>query len=168
MPAVNRSFRTLDPVADRGAVADLLDRARDYYLLWLGRPPGPAEVDAVFTAGPPGCDPAESDRLGLFLDDDLCGVVELSFGFPEAGDAYLGLMILAPEVRAAGHGAAFHDLVLSRARQRGCARIFLAVLDSNTRGRAFWERMGYRPTGVTRRDDDTGHLLHRLVRTLVP
>jgi GNAT superfamily N-acetyltransferase len=164
MPAL--TIRALDPIADRPALAALLTEAQDYYHLWLGHAPGAAEVEDALTATPPGCDPAQSHRLGLYLDDRLSGVAELSFGYPAPEDAFLGLMILAPRARSAGHGAAFHDHVLTLARARGCPRIYLGVLDANPRGRAFWARMGYTPTGVTRQDAETGHLLHRLVRPL--
>jgi GNAT superfamily N-acetyltransferase len=160
------AIRALAPVADRHAVAALLIQAQDYYHLWLGHPPGEAEVTEALTATPPGCDPAQSHRLGLYLGDRLCGIAELSFGFPVPNAAYLGLMILAPGARSVGHGAAFHAHILALARAKNCAQIFLAVLNANPRGRAFWQRLGYVETGVTRQDAETGHLLHRLVRPL--
>jgi GNAT superfamily N-acetyltransferase len=162
------TLRALDPALDRPALAVLLTEAQDYYLLWLGHPPGEAEVTDVLTSTPPGCDPAISHRLGLFLDERLSGAAELSFGYPAPEDAFLGLMILAPRARSAGHGAAFHDHVMTLAQSRGCPRIYLGVLEANTRGRAFWQRQGYHETGVTRLDAETGHLLHRLVRPLSP
>ena len=158
-------IRALHPQDDRAAVALLLTQAQDYYHLWLGHAPGPAEVDDVFTGTPPGCDPAASQRLGLWRHGALQGVAELSFGFPGPQDAYLGLMILAPQARGQGHGAAFlaHLEALARARS---TQLFLAVLDANPRGAAFWARNGFSPTGVSRQDADTGHSLHRLVKLL--
>lgn len=159
-------IRDLDPLADREAISAVLDEARDYYRLWLGRPPGSAEVEDVLTSAPPGCDPARSRRLGLVLAGRLSGLAELSFGYPAPQDAYLGLMILAPRARGAGHGAAFHMHVLDLARAAGCRMIYLGVLDANPRGRAFWRRQGYAETGVTRWDAETGQLLHRLGRSV--
>ena len=159
-----RLIRPLDPVQDRDAVAALLLQAADYYQLWLGADPGAEQVDEVFTACPPNCDPARSHRLGLFLDEQLAGVAELSFGFPMPEDAYLGLMILAPFARSKGHGSAFMAHVETLAHPS--PRIYLGVLQANTRGHAFWVRLGYGPTGVSRFDDETGHTLHRLVKPL--
>ncbi|NEX47085.1 GNAT family N-acetyltransferase [Pseudotabrizicola algicola] len=156
----------LDPLRDRAAVADLLTRAQDYYHLWLGHPPGPAQVEDVFTAGPPGCDPAASHRLGLWHGDTLAGVAELSFGFPAPPDAYLGLMILAPEARSQGQGATFLAHVESLARAAKARHLYLAVLEANARGAAFWARRGFAPTGLSRHDTGTGHTLHRLVKPL--
>ena len=159
-----RMIRDLDPARDRGAVATFLEEAQDYYRLWLHRAPGEAEVEDIFTSAPPGCDAAQSWRPGLYLDGHLSGVGELSFGWPTAEDAFLGLMILAPRARSAGHGAWFHGQILARARAAGAPRIYLGVLDQNPRAKAFWHRMGYQETGVTRFDEETQHLLHRLCR----
>ena len=159
-----RLIRPLDPTRDRNDVAVLLLQAADYYHLWLGHDPGPEQVDEVFTACPPNCDPARSQRLGLFLDGQLAGVAELSFGFPLPEDAYLGLMILAPAARGHGHGAAFTSHLETLARHS--PRLYLGVLQANARGHAFWARQGFVPTGVSRFDDETGHTLHRLVKPL--
>ena len=159
-----RLIRLLDPVRDRNDVAVLLLQAADYYHLWLGHDPGPKQVDEVFTACPPTCDPARSQRLGLFLDGQLAGVAELSFGFPLPEDAYLGLMILAPAARGHGHGSAFTSHLEALAHP--CPRLYLGVLQANARGHAFWARQGFVPTGVSRFDAETGHTLHRLVKPL--
>ncbi|MDO8885129.1 N-acetyltransferase [Pseudotabrizicola sp.] len=159
-------IRALNSASDRAAVADMLTRAQDYYQLWKGHAPGPVEVDEVFTATPPGCDPAASHRLGLFVDGTLSGVAELSFGFPAPSDAYLGLMILAPQARSQGHGAAFLAQIESLARNAQAQRLYLAVLGANPRGAAFWARMGFVPTGLSRHDAQTGHTIHRLLKAL--
>ncbi len=160
-------IRPLDPVADRADVAVLLSEAQDYYHLWKGRPPAQEELDDVFEGAPPNCDPAESLRLGLYLDGRLSGVAELSFGWPSAGDAYLGLMILAPQARSAGNGARFLAHVAGIVRARGCPALYLAVLEKNLGGRAFWARMGFAPTGVIRETEENG-LSHRIFRLKKP
>ena len=159
------AIRRLDPVADRTAVAAMLAEAADYYDLWLGHAPGAAEVEGVFSAGQPGCDAARSCRLGLY-DGGLVGVAELSFGFPGAMDAYLGLMILSPMARGRGYGAQFLGHIEGLARARDATGLYLGVLERNPRGRAFWERMGFRATGVTRVDAEYGHVVDRLRKVL--
>lgn len=160
-------IRALDPQADRDAVAALLTEAQDYYHLWKGHAPGPEEVEDALTGGPPGTDPAASHRLGLYLGDALSGMAELSFGFPAAGDAYLGLMILAPRARSAGNGAAFLAHVETLARSAGAPILYLAVLEKNRRGRAFWNRMGFTETGVMRETEENG-IAHRIYRLKKP
>jgi len=93
-------------------------------------------------------------------------VAELSYGFPDPSDAYLGLMLLGPWAQGKGHGRSFLAHVEALARKRHAARLFLAVLDVNPRGRAFWEREGFTYTGLSRLDALTGHTTYRLGKTL--
>jgi len=157
-------IRKLHPVDDLAAVAVFLQEAADYWLLAEGAAPDGQAAADFFTDCPPGCDPAASHRLGLFAAGRLSGLAELSFGFPKAGDAYLGLMILAPRLRGAGQGPVLLAEVERLARAAGSPALFLGVIEANPRGRAFWERQGFRPTGVTRQD--ARNVTHRMVKPL--
>jgi GNAT superfamily N-acetyltransferase len=190
------TIRPLDP-AEVPLVAAFYRAAPDYWLLAEGRIDPDRQAAEFFSDCPPGCDPATSERLGLFLADApaqgpglpgasppprgegrgvggpgpgpegrLSGVAELSFGFPQAGDAYLGLMLLGPWAQGRGLGRALLAEVEARARARGAPRLYLAVLEANPRGRAFWAREGFTATGRTGTDAATGHVLHRLVKPL--
>ena len=154
--------------SETALVAQFYREAPDYWLLAEGRVDPPHQAQEFFTDAPPNCDPAQSDRLGLFVDHRLSGVAELSYGFPEASDAYLGLMLLGPWAQGAGHGRTFLGHAETLARKRHVARLYLAVLDANPRGRAFWEREGFKPTGLRVQDKITGHWLERLVKVLLP
>jgi GNAT superfamily N-acetyltransferase len=158
-------IRELFP-SETALVAQFYREAPDYWLLAEGRCDPQAQASDFFTDAPPNCDPVQSDRLGLFLNQRLSGVAELSYGFPEANDAYLGLMLLGPWAQGAGHGQTFLAHAESLARKRHAARLYLAVLDVNPRGRAFWEREGFSDTGLSRLDALTGHTTYRLVKTL--
>lgn len=157
-------IRPLDPIADLDAVADLYARAADYWLLADRRAPDRQKAADFFADCPPQCDPAASHRLGLFQGGRLDGVAELSFGFPLPDDAYLGLMLLDASQRGIGLGAWFLDQVQARAAP--APRLYLAVLQANPRGRAFWERHGFTDTGLSGHDAETGHTLHRMVKPL--
>jgi GNAT superfamily N-acetyltransferase len=163
---VEPQIRALDPATDLAAVDAFYREAQDYWCLADRRPPDLQKAREFFTDGPPGCDPARSHRLGLFVDGTLSGVAELSFGFPQPEDGYLGLMMLAPRLRSAGHGARFLARAEALARAAGCPRLYLAVLQENPRGRAFWESHGFAATGISRADAETGHVIHRLVKAL--
>jgi GNAT superfamily N-acetyltransferase len=158
-------IRELFP-SETGLVAQFYREAPDYWLLAEGRCDPAAQAQDFFTDAPPNCDPAQSDRLGLFLNQRLSGVAEVSYGFPEPSDAYLGLMILGPWAQGGGHGKAFLAHAEALARKRHASRLCLAVLDVNPRGRAFWEREGFKGTGLSRKDAITGHLIERLVKSL--
>ena len=161
-------IRTLDPVADLALVVEFYTAAPEYWVLAEGRCDPREKAAEFFGEGPPGCDPAAGLRLGLFLDGQLAGLAEMFQGFPEPLDAYLGLMVLGPWAQGAGLGRAFLAHVEAQARERAAPVLYLAVLDVNPRGRAFWLREGFRPTGLDRVDADTGHRIERLVKPLVP
>lgn len=161
-------IRTLHPDTDLDHVIQFYSDAPDYWELAEGKTPGPSKAKAFFTDGPPGCDPDASYRLGLFFDDRLSGLAEVSFGFPLDGDAYLGLMMLGQWARGKGHGAAFLSHIETTLRTTGYTKLYLAVMASNPQGRAFWEREGFIATGLSgamtvgRRQQT----LHRLVKPL--
>lgn len=163
---MDQLIRPLDPSADLPLVEEFYTRAADYWLLADRRAPDRQKAQEFFTDCPPNCDPAASHRLGLFVDGALMGLAELSFGWPAAGDAYLGLQILAPEARGRGLGRVLLAEVEARARAAGSPCLYLAVLEANPNGRAFWEREGFEATGVSRDDADTGHRIHRLAKRL--
>ena len=73
-----------------GRVEAFYKDAPDYWIMAEGVAPGRAKAEAFFTDCPPGCDPAASLRWGVFLQQRLPGLVEISFGFPDSDDAYLG------------------------------------------------------------------------------
>ncbi len=158
-------IRELFP-GETALVAQFYREAPDYWLLAEGRCEPQAQASDFFTDAPPNCDPAQSDRLGLFVNQRLSGVAEVSYGFPNPGDAYLGLMLLGPWAQGAGHGRAFLTHVETLARKRHAPRLYLAVLDVNPRGRAFWLREGFTPTGKRGQDKITGHWIERLGKDL--
>ncbi|MDZ4394676.1 GNAT family N-acetyltransferase [Cypionkella sp.] len=161
-------IRELDPIRDLAALTTLQTEAQDYWLLADGHCNPAQKATEFFTDCPPNCDPAQTHRLGLFHDGKLSGIAELSFGFPAPNDAYLGLMLLAPHLRGSGAGPILLAEIESRARAAGSPTLYLAVLEANPRGRAFWQRMGFKPAGVTGHDAETGHTLHRLAKPLRP
>lgn len=158
----------MDAAADLERVIGFYADAPDYWLLAQGVPPGRERAQAFFRDAPPNCDPDASARLGLFMDDRLCGIAELSFGFPGVADAYLGLMILGPWAQGRGIGRGFLAHVEALAREAGVSSLYLGVLEANPRGRAFWERAGFSHTGVSREETVNGirHVTHRLRKAL--
>ena len=138
------TIRRLDPIADRPAVDAFFQDAADYIHIERDADPGPEVTDEFFSDTPPGCDPAQSLRLGLFDRGRLIAIADLAFGYPEASDAYLGLMIVAPSERGSGAGKRLLRHIEAVARARDCKGLFLAVLEANPDGRSFWEREGFR------------------------
>ena len=100
-------IRSLIAKSDLAIVHEFYNKAPDYWHLAEGREPGLQKATDFFTDTPPNCDPKVSLRLGLFLDDRLSGLAELSFGFRTAGDPYLCLTVLGPWARNRRNGRKF-------------------------------------------------------------
>ena len=130
-------IRQLIAESDLATVHEFYALAPDYWRLAEGQEPGLQKARDFFTDTPPNCDPKVSLRLGLFLDNRLSGLAELSFGFPTANAAYLGFMMLGPWVRNRGNGRKFLKYIEECARQTEGEKLFLAVLDINSRWHAF-------------------------------
>lgn len=163
-------IRALNPVADRAVTAGLLARAADYALLETGLPPDARTLDGFFTSSHPAIDPATTRHLGLFQGSALAVIAELAFGFPNPEDAYIGLLLAAPEYRNQGLGVEMLDHLMAIARARQCRRILLAVMGANTGGKRFWRRQGF-ATVLTTDPVLCGqktHIYHRMARDLPP
>ena len=175
-------IRTLDPATDRAVVEAFFVASADYVRLERGAEPTPDLAEDYFTDAPPGSDPAASHRVGLFGGDQdsaasdsaapdsatLIGLAELSFGYPDATSAYIGLMMIVPRARGQGAGQTLLRHLEATARSRGAATLYLAVLDANPRGAAFWQRQGFnlalanRPVTIGTKTQ----LAHRLYKPL--
>ena len=160
-------IRPLNPDTDRLLVDAFFLASADYIRLERGEDPTPLVTEEFFTDAPPGCDPAQSLRLGLF-DPDLIAVAETGFGYPTATDAYLGLMMVHPTARGSGVGVTLLRHLEQAARDRQMHNLYLGVLDANPQGRAFWQREGFtlaladRPITLGQKTQ----LAHRLVKPL--
>lgn len=132
----------LDLERDLDAVEAIYCRAADYLALESGLRPDMA-ARAFFEERPPAGAEAPF-KFGVTGDDGaLIAIGDLAFGYPEAHDAYLGLLLLVPEARGSGLGKAIFGEVKRIAVLGGASRLLVGVLDANTRARAFWERQGF-------------------------
>lgn len=155
-------LRKLDPAKDAVLVARLFLQSADFVRLTEGVDPGPPQVAQFFKGVPPGGDLADSLKLGLFDGPVLLGIADLGYGYPEPDDAYIGLLLFAPEARGQGYGKALLALIEQEARAHGSKRIFAGVVEINAPARAFWLREGYLP--VAHRTLRVGALTHRVDR----
>ncbi len=161
-------IRQLIHQADRAQVTDLFARAADYVRLESGRPPLPDAADDFFTECPPGKTPDDCLHAGLFNGPRLDAMAALSFGYPDASDAYIGLLIVDAAHRRHGFGRQLATQVFTLAQNRGARRMLIAVLDANPKGLAFWSAMGFvhEKTFPPAPDAAVPHLRHRMTRAL--
>jgi GNAT superfamily N-acetyltransferase len=161
-------IRALFPDSDATAVRHLFDRAADYIDLETGELPSDATVADFFAPAPFATEPADTVKLGLFSGGRLDAIADLAFGFPDQGDAFIGLLLIAADRRGHGLGHLFVDHIVDVARARHAPRLFIAVLEANPKARAFWAREGFVPV-LTSPPTQMGrriHIRHRMERRL--
>lgn len=136
--------------ADRDAVRlqRLLERCSDYYELHEGWPT-PADAGEYELNLDPTVVPKTANILVLALegrDGALDGMVQILTDCPEPGIWWVGLLVVAPELRGHGKGSQLVQRALAAAAEAGIRTIQLAVSLKNPRGLKFWERAGFRDT----------------------
>lgn len=150
--------------ADAERVLDLMTRADDYVRLETGRAPDMAFVRESMIEAPPVVRPEDIHCWGYEGPDGaLMGFAASLKGFYEPQDWYMGLLILDPATRGQGLGTRMARFVMDQAQTDGAPVIRIAVLDANTAGRRFWERMGYvHAKSFAAADMKDGHARHVL------
>lgn len=138
-------IRQLVADTDARAVHALYERAADFVVLETGSEPSDTTVAQFFADCLPGADVATSRKLGMFMPSgDIVAIADLAFGYPETDDAYIGLLLIDGSCRGLGLGRVFLEHLTGLARAGNASRLLIALLDENPRGRAFWEREGFR------------------------
>jgi len=135
--------RRLQP-EDAGRLQALFDRCADYALIVDGEPFSPTAGEDVFHSGPPG--KALDDKFVFGLVDvggDIVGLLEGMRDYPEEGIWWIGLLLLAPEVRGQGVGRKLVERFIEYARSQGAESLMLGVVVQNRAARRFWEQVEF-------------------------
>ena len=143
-------FLAADLTAERVADVDveclqpLLARCEDYHQLVYGRPATEDEARRMPLDRPPGLTPEQPHLLALRdMHGRSVGVLEGLRDYPSPGEWYLGVLLLAPEVRGQGRGEAVLRAYVDWMRAEGGRLLRLAAVEQNEAGRRFWARMGF-------------------------
>ena len=140
----------------RGVLPDRLielydpDSARD---LWRRSFAGPKTDRDVFVA----------ERA----DGTIVGVVTMGEDPDHPGIGHVFSLYVAPEAQERGIGTRLLSAAVDRLTSRGFTEASLWVFEANARGRAFYERMGWRADGTSRVEPEYAEPESRLIRSLV-
>ena len=122
-----------------------LERCDDYYELVEGRPAGPRAAFEELTDGPPERVPHDLICLGILsVDSDaLVGAIGALRNHRRPNQWYLGLMLLAPDLRRRRLGSASYQAFERWVVSQGGDSILLAVVEANVRAARFWQSQGF-------------------------
>lgn len=75
----------------------------------------------------------------------LLAAAELLQNHPSAGEWYIGLLLVVPELRRNRIGTRFFDTLLAEMARQGATTVRLIVHQQNVDARRFWEQQGFSP-----------------------
>ena len=142
----------------------------EYFMLVYGAPAPADEARIEFDDRPPDDFPYTRKWMLLFGNDDgnVIGVASIIQDLFVPGVWHVGLFITAAAIHGTGLPRAMYDALEAWMKARGAQWLRLGVVDANTRGAAFWRRLGY--IEVRCRESyvlgPRTHLLHVLVKPL--
>ena len=126
----------------------LFEDCPDFFALTTGLPPGPAEVQSLFTALPQG--KTYDDKYVISLFDplaELIGVMDVVRDYPNRGEWWLGLLLLHPDHRRRGNGRRIVESFVEWVAAAGGNEISLAVKQQNELAYRFWLAAGFHEVG---------------------
>ena len=128
---------------------ELLERCADFEVLVTGSPPHAHAAADLLVEVPP--DHALRDKLviGFWTDQGLTAAIDLLRDFPDPHAWYLGLLVVAPEARAQGLGAAIVAALRDWIVAQGGWTIRLIVQEQNPAAHRFWIRQGFVEVGTS-------------------
>jgi GNAT superfamily N-acetyltransferase len=143
MPAltIHRARSTADE--DLRQLQAVLEGAPGYGVLVEGRPPSPQAASEMMAALPPG--KTQDDKFVLLFRDAgrTIGCADVIRGYPQHHVAYIGLLLFVES--AQGRSWGHHALREIEGLGAGwaCTTLRIAVIESNVRALAFWQREGF-------------------------
>ncbi|MBN9415200.1 hypothetical protein ABS71_16100 [bacterium SCN 62-11] len=122
--------------------AELFAACPDYFQRLHGHGYSQEDVRDFLEGKPP--EVAEKHTWMARLEGQIIGAVDFLRDYPEPGTVYVGLLMVREDRQREGLGARlFEQLeILSQGE-----RFRLAVLEHNAPALAFWQRVGFVPTG---------------------
>ncbi len=129
---------------DLTALQALLESALDFSLLVDGIPPAVDAALSLLHDLPPTKDALDKFVFGFFdADDQLIGVLDCLRAYPDAATWWIGLLLFQPQARGSGMGKKVVDGFMRWVAQQGAACVGLGVVEANTEGLIFWQKLGF-------------------------
>lgn len=122
----------------------LYDQCTDFALVVEGEPFSPTAAQAEFRSIPDGKSLGDKLMFGLINPQgEIVGLLEAVQNYPDETTWWLGLLMLAPELRGQGVGREVLRGFSEYVRMRGGKAMMLGVVEDNRRAYRFWQKMGF-------------------------
>ncbi len=122
----------------------LFEKCADYVLLVDGQAVSPTAAEETLQAAPPGRSLDDKLLYGLLdRNGEIVGLLEGMRHYPDEPTWWIGLLLLAPEVRGHGLGRRLVESFSEYARSEEGQSIMLGVVQENQAAYEFWQRLGF-------------------------
>jgi ribosomal protein S18 acetylase RimI-like enzyme len=126
------------------SVQSLLDQCLDFMLLVDGHAADLKSTEEDFLFVPDGKSPEDKFVYGIFDPQNaLVGLLDTLHGYPDESIWWIGLLLLAPQVRSQGLGQKLVEAFAEYALTSGAQALMLGVVEDNERAYKFWSKMGF-------------------------
>ncbi|WP_185658236.1 GNAT family N-acetyltransferase [Burkholderia sp. Bp8992] len=148
-----------ESASDRANVLRIFTEAPSYTELVAGRLPSTKDVDDFFFGKPVDTEAAQKSVFGFFVEREMIGCADVIRSYPTDDCIWIGLMLLTEANQGRGYGKAALRLLIEMASECGHRAIQLAVVSTNPRASAFWQREGFEEIRRASSPEFTGDLI---------
>ncbi|KWN09206.1 hypothetical protein WM21_27640 [Burkholderia ubonensis] len=148
-----------ESASDRAGVLRVFIESPSYTELVEGRSPSTEDVDDFFFGRPADTDAAQKSVFGFHVGRGMIGCADVIRSYPASDCIWIGLMLFSETHQGQGHGKAALQLLVEIAREWGYRTAQLAVVSTNPRAYAFWQREGFEEIRRTSSPTFTGDLI---------
>lgn len=136
--------------SDETSVDRMLDRLTAYSLAVDGVAKPANGAARILNDVPPGVSLDAKHTFEIMLGNEPVGLADVINGYPSRDVATLGLLAIAEDLHGLGYGSAGYRAVESYVGRNLPVRILRIGVVTTNPVQAFWEKMGFRPTGEVR------------------
>jgi len=129
---------------DAVILQQLFDRCPDYAEIVEGEEVSPTAGEELFQSLPPGGSFSNKLVAGIFhRGGEIGGVLESMKHYPEENIWWIGLLLLAPDMRNQGVGRSILESFIDYSRENGGKSVMLGVVEDNLHAYRFWSNNGF-------------------------
>jgi len=148
-----------ESASDCANVLRVFIEAPSYTALVKGRSPSTEDVDDFFFGKPVGTNTAQKSVFGFFVEREMIGCADVIRSYPTDDCIWIGLMLLTEANQGRGYGKVALKLLIEMAGEWGYRTAQLAVVSTNPRAYAFWQREGFDEIRRVSSPEFTGDLI---------
>ena len=134
------------------ALQRVVESDEGFALRVTGHPPGPADAQSTLMFVPEGSSPDDKAPFGVWVGDELVGLLDLLLRYPDDETLYIGLLQIDRGRQGQGIGTAAIQALERELLPRWpwVRRLRLSVVRGNDQVLGFWRRLGFTETGEVR------------------